>query len=85
MNKQHQIYRINLDALSRDQLEYAKQKVNEVTGARFSYSELVRCGIDLMSRELERQLNNSTGLANRLINRFGKYRWARSATQRKRK
>ena len=78
MKKSFQLFHIKLDGLSKDQLAHTKQTINEATGARFSNAELVRCGIDLVSRELDRLTNNPERLAERIINKFGKYRWART-------
>lgn len=79
MNKNFSTYHINLDPLSQTQLEHAKQSVNEVTGGSCSNGELVRYGLDLVSKDLDRQLNNPVGLAERLKTKVGKYRWARAA------
>lgn len=85
MNKPFQMYHIKLDGRSRAQLDHAKQTVNEITGARFSNAELVRYGIDLASRDIERLMSNPNGLSERLINKVGRYRWARSANNTQRK
>ena len=79
MNKNFSTYYINLDALSQSQLEHAKRAVNEATGGSCSNGVLVRYGLDLVSKDLDRQLNNPVGLAERLKRKVGKYRWARAA------
>ncbi len=79
MDKQFKTYHINLDGLSASQLKAAKEFVSETTGASCSNGELVRYGIDLVNRDLNRQMSNPHNLAQRLIRNVGKYRWARAA------